>query len=85
MHNCAGLGCLIDPNRATRYQEQTEQDITVPAVKHKKEKQYILNTNMIRSSHLLQHLYGPIPQAPRPETIARKAAQRLEDTDADSE
>jgi hypothetical protein len=81
MHDCVGLKCTINPNGALRRQENTQQLITIPAVKHESGKQYILNTNMIRSGHLLRALYGAIPDGPTLSSIARKAAQRLAEGD----
>jgi hypothetical protein len=62
MHDCAGLNCGINPTGATHCQEGQEQAITIPAIEHSKNAQYILNTNMIRSGHHLRGLYGYIPQ-----------------------
>jgi hypothetical protein len=81
MHDCVGLKCEIDPDGALRRQEDTQQLITIPAIKHNSGKEYILNTNMIRSSHMLRSLYGAIPQGPTLGNIARKAVRNLSDND----
>jgi hypothetical protein len=92
MHDCVGGSCIIDPAGARRHQEGATQAITYPALQHSGETDWILNSSVIRSGHLLRSLYGPIPPAPTPNSIAAKAAQNLakrtevlEDSDSGNE
>jgi hypothetical protein len=77
MHDCVGGSCIIDPAGACRRQEGATQNITVPALRHTGDANWILNSSMIRSGHLLKPLYGPVPLAPTADSISAKAARNL--------
>jgi hypothetical protein len=78
-HNCVKEGCTIDPAGAQRNQDADKEDqIAIPAIAHEAGvKRVVLNTNLIRSAHLLRSLYGRVVLAPSAASIARKALQGM--------